>query len=46
MDEDNIPNPTIRNEQKYDQSNIEMILRVRKYFDEELRRYYRINLRR
>ena len=45
MDEDNIPIPTIRKERKYDQSHAGMILRVRRYFEEELRRGHRINLK-
>ena len=45
MEEDDFPVPTIRKERKYDQSHAAMILRVRRYFEEELRTGHRINLK-
>ena len=37
MEEENLPVPTIRKQRKNDQSHAAMILRVRRYFEQELR---------
>ena len=44
-EDDNFPVPTIRKERKYDQSHAAMILRVRRYFEQELRAGQRIKLK-
>ena len=45
MEKDNLPVLNIREERKYEQSHVAMILRVRTYFEEELRTGHRIKLK-
>lgn len=45
MIEDNLPIPTILKERKYNLSNSAMVLRVKRYFEQELRTGHRIKLK-